>query len=46
MLEFTIYNEKTNETEICYGYNSKNMWERNPKYNPKEWTILDYDYID
>lgn len=46
MKEFQIYNEKTQQYNIMFGYNTKDAWQRNPQFNKSDWEIIDWEYID
>ena len=45
MTEFTIYNEKTNEERIIFGYNEKDAFDKT-NYDRKEWQTIFAEYID
>lgn len=45
MYEYTLYNIKTNEEIIKYGYNDNNVYTRN-NLDINEWKIMLRDYID
>ena len=46
MWEFEIYNEKTGEFNIIFGYNLSDAFNRNPSLNRNEWTYISSEYID
>lgn len=45
MYEFQVYNEKTNETNVIFGFNEKDAWRRTD-LDKNEWVILSVEYID
>ena len=46
MYEFEIYNEKTNEFDVIFGYNEADAWRRNPTIDRTEWVVVNAEYID
>jgi len=46
MYEFEIYNEKTNEFDVIFGYNEADAWRRTTRFNKDEWSIVGATYID
>ena len=46
MKQFEIYNVKTQQYNIMFGYNEKHAWETNPQFNKDEWMITYCEYID
>lgn len=45
MYEYTLYNTRTKEEIIKYGYNDNNVYVRN-NLDINEWKIILKDYID
>ena len=45
MYEFGIYNKKTNEREVIFGYNYANAC-AGAKIEPAEWTVDYVEYVD
>lgn len=48
MYEFWIYkkDDPDEPEEVIFGYSLKDAFRRNPEYNPDEWELLSYEYID
>jgi hypothetical protein len=46
MWEFEIYNEKTKQYTIIFGYSIMDAFRRSPSLNPDEWECVRIDYID
>lgn len=44
MYEYELMNKKTKEIKFAYGYNDKNVFERNNLIR-EEWTIVIRDYV-
>lgn len=44
MYEYELKNKKTNEIKFAYGYNDKNVFERNNLIR-EEWNIVIRDYV-
>ena len=45
MLEYGIYNLRTDEEMVIYGYNFDNACKR-AGLNPEEWQIIYREYVD
>ena len=46
MWEFEIYNEKTKETRIIFGYSLSSAMKKWNVENPEDWTCLLHTYVD
>ena len=46
MFEYTIYNKKTNEQEVIFGYTVDDAFERCPIFDPKDWEVVFCEYAD
>ena len=46
MIEYEIYNERTNEHNFIHGYNREDAWARNKWADRREWRIIHTEYID
>ena len=45
MYEYHIYNDKTSEEEIIFGYSLEDAFRRS-KLDPSEWTVWLSEYVD
>ena len=46
MWEFQIWNEKTNQHRLIWGYTEEDAWEHSPEFSRSEWKILYSEYMD
>lgn len=46
MWEFEIYNQKTQETRIIFGYWFSDAMKKWKVENPEDWTCLHSEYVD